>query len=70
MQAASGSIATQPGGMTLRHAVRSQPETERRPMALGYTFRLELAGGTPAAPAFRSATLNWKAGERSRWARC
>lgn len=39
-------------------------------MALGYTFRLELAGGTPAAPAFRSATLNWKAGERSRWARC
>jgi hypothetical protein len=45
-------------------AVRSQPETEGRPMALGFTFRLELEDGTPADPAtFRTAELTWKAGD-------
>jgi hypothetical protein len=43
----------------------SQPETERRPMAYGLTFRLELEDGTPAEPpTFRSAHgVSWKAGD-------
>ena len=46
-------------------AVRSQPETEGRPMAYGLTFRLELEDGTPAdPPTFRSAPgVSWKAGD-------
>ena len=31
-------------------AVRSQPETEGRPMALGFMYRLEHADGTPVDP--------------------
>jgi hypothetical protein len=33
-------------------------------MALGYTFNLELADGTPAnPPTFRTSVLNWRPGD-------
>jgi hypothetical protein len=49
----------------LATAVRSQPETEGRPMALGFTFKLELKDGTPAdPPSFRSAPgVSWEPGD-------
>jgi hypothetical protein len=49
---------------TLTVAVRSQPETEGRPMALGFTFRLEAEDGTPADPPMvRTAVPNWNPGD-------
>jgi hypothetical protein len=33
-------------------------------MGIGFTFRLELADGTPAdPPSFRAAVPNWQAGD-------
>ena len=43
---------------------RSQLETEGRPMAFGFMFRLELEDGSPAdPPTLRTALLSWRAGD-------
>jgi hypothetical protein len=51
----------------------SQPETEGRPMALGFTYKLELTDGTPADPPSSAPLLNWRPGDAippgERWLR-